>query len=229
MADQWYYAQGSERKGPIDGGALKALADAGVVSSDTLVWREGMAGWEPAFRHVAGLVPAMPGRAPARGGTCGGAHDYFERVGMGEAFKRFWRNYVNFSGRSNRGEYWWAVLAPILLSIVVSIVNMALFGVGSEMQPLSALLSLATLLPSLSLAVRRLHDIDRTGWWILAPLGLVVLGFLFLIPMMSQMGTGIGPSFPVGATVSFIGAFVMVVVLFVWYCQRGTDGPNRFG
>ncbi|EPX85955.1 putative membrane protein [Rubellimicrobium thermophilum DSM 16684] len=176
----WYYAQGQEQKGPVDEGALRALAEAGVVTPDTLVWREGMADWEPARAHLAALgagdPPLMPGRTVPAGG--GG---YSEQVGMAEAFRRFWRNFANFSGRANRGEFWWAVLAVMLIGMAVSALDVALFGTGEEAPAvLSGLWSLATLIPSLSLGARRLHDIDRSGWWQL--LGLIPLvGLIILI------------------------------------------------
>jgi uncharacterized membrane protein YhaH (DUF805 family) len=183
---EWYYAQGQERKGPVDEGALRALADAGVVTPETLVWREGMADWEPAGAHLAALAPGGgPPRVPGHAVPVGGG-DYFEQVGMAEAFRRYWRNYATFSGRSNRGEFWWAVLALLLVGIVVSIVDTVLFGSGGEGPAvLSGLWSLATLIPSLSLGARRLHDTDRSGWWQLVAL-IPIVGIILLIVWWAQ-------------------------------------------
>ena len=201
MADGWYYAVGGDRKGPVEEAALRALTDAGVVQPDTLVWREGMADWEPAFRHVPGLAPRAPRAsnvrsypgAPAYAAT---GRDYHEQVGMGEAFRRFWSNYVAFSGRSNRGEYWWATLANVLISIALAVLDAMIFGVGPDsVGVLGGLFGLAALLPGLAIGVRRLHDIDRTGWWLL--IGLVPL----------------------------VGA----IVLIVFFATRGENAPNRFG
>lgn len=105
---------------------------------------------------------------------------YTRQVGMAEAVTLFFTNYVNFSGRSNRGEYWWAFLAIFLISIGLSILDMVL-GIGL----LSGLFSLATLLPGIAIGVRRLHDIDKSGWWML--IGLIPLvGFLVLIYFFVQ-------------------------------------------
>lgn len=227
MADMWYYAQGDQRKGPVEAGALKALVDAGVVQSETLVWREGMADWEPAFRHVQGLAPSVPratgGQAmPQRAYAGGGGVDYHRQVGFSEAFRLFFSNYFNFSGRSNRGEYWWAFLGVIIVALVLGAIDGAAFP-GTQAQPLSSLWSLATFIPGLSLAVRRLHDLDRTGWWVVAPLGFfIVAGILSASAIASGDVPGIG-------IVVAIGGGVMAILLLVWYCQRGTSGPNRFG
>lgn len=112
--------------------------------------------------------------------TMAGQGGYTREVSMGEAVTLFFTNYVNFSGRSNRGEYWWAFLAIFLISLGLSILDMAL-GIGL----LGGLFSLATLLPGLAIGARRLHDIDKSGWWLL--IGLIPLvGFLVLIYFFVQ-------------------------------------------
>ena len=106
-------------------------------------------------------------------------------------------NYATFSGRATRSEYWWWVLALILLMLVLGVVDGALLApvMGFERfsaeagQPISLLASLALLLPSIAVSVRRLHDIDRSGWWYL--IGLVpIVGPIVLIYWYVQPGTG---------------------------------------
>lgn len=114
--------------------------------------------------------------APAPGG-------YNRQVGMGEAVRLFFSNYINFEGRSNRGEYWWAFLAILLISMGLSAID-AMLGI----QLLGATFSLATLVPGIALGVRRFHDIDKSGWWLL--IGLIpVVGFLVLIYFFVQPPT----------------------------------------
>jgi len=111
--------------------------------------------------------------------------------------------YATFQGRAARPEYWWWVLATLILFIALGLLDGVIFApmMGYEAfsedagQPLSFFASLALLLPNLAVAVRRLHDTDRSGWWLL-------LGFIPLI------GT---------------------LVLLFFMIQRGTDGANRFG
>ena len=83
-------------------------------------------------------------------------------MNFGQAIASGFSNYVNFSSRACRSEYWFWVLFVVLAQIATSIVDMAL-GVSVT----SSLFGLATFLPSLALGVRRLHDLDRTGWWLL--------------------------------------------------------------
>lgn len=113
-------------------------------------------------------------------------------MGFGEAISAGFANYATFTGRAARPEYWFWVLFTVLASIVCKVVDL---GIGSSVGMLSVLFSLAAVLPSLAVAARRLHDIDRTGWWLL-------FGF---VPVLGW------------------------IVLVVFLCQRGTDGPNRFG
>jgi uncharacterized membrane protein YhaH (DUF805 family) len=111
-------------------------------------------------------------------------------MGFGEAISAGFSNYVNFSGRASRSEFWFWILFIILAEIVTSIID---YAIGANV--VTGLFGLATFLPSLGLWIRRLHDLDRTGWWVL----------IWLIPIIGW------------------------IILIIWFCTRGTDGPNRFG
>lgn len=117
-------------------------------------------------------------------------------MGFVEAIKSGFSNYVTFSGRAYRSEYWLWVLFAAIGGGVTAIIDSALFGysVSSGTSPLNGIFELVTFLPSLALAARRMHDMDRTAWWLLIAL------------------TGIG-----------------ALVLIIWFCFRGTHGPNRYG
>lgn len=101
--------------------------------------------------------------------------------------------YAVFEGRAQRAEYWTFVLFALLITIALSLVDIAMgmydseYGVG----PLSGLFGVATILPYLAVGARRLHDTGRTGWWLLA--GLVpILGAIVLVWFLvqdSQPGT----------------------------------------
>ena len=79
------------------------------------------------------------------------------------------KKYAVFSGRSRRKEYWYFVLFNIIVAIVLSLIDMLLgtFSSASNIGLLSGIYSLAVLIPTIALTVRRLHDTDRSGWWIL--------------------------------------------------------------
>jgi uncharacterized membrane protein YhaH (DUF805 family) len=82
------------------------------------------------------------------------------------------RKYLVFQGRAPRAEFWWFVLFTIICSGVAALVNYALFGESEGI--VTGIVEIALLLPGLSVQVRRLHDIDRSGWWY----------WLFLIPIV---------------------------------------------
>ena len=86
-------------------------------------------------------------------------------------------NYCNFNGRSSRSEYWWYALAVAILNVVISTV---LSGCPSVMQVVSGVFTLGLLLPGLGLAVRRLHDINKSGWYLLLAL-IPIVGAIVLI------------------------------------------------
>jgi uncharacterized membrane protein YhaH (DUF805 family) len=91
-----------------------------------------------------------------------------------------WRNYVNFKGRATRKQFWMFVLINILISIGLQIIEAILGFVDMEL--LSGLYGLAVLLPGLAITARRLHDVNKSAWWLLLLLipfigGLVILIF----------------------------------------------------
>jgi uncharacterized membrane protein YhaH (DUF805 family) len=80
------------------------------------------------------------------------------------------QNYANFNGRARRSEYWYFVLFNIIASIVLSIV-----GITIKNNILSNLYSLAVLIPSIAVGVRRMHDVGKSGWFILIPIYNLIL------------------------------------------------------
>jgi uncharacterized membrane protein YhaH (DUF805 family) len=92
-----------------------------------------------------------------------------------DAVKAVLTNYVGFSGRARRSEYWWFVLFNVIVSVVAGIIA------GLIRFPLlSTLVSLALLLPGIAVSIRRMHDIGKSGWVLL--LGLIPLvGAIILI------------------------------------------------
>lgn len=86
-----------------------------------------------------------------------------ENYNMLDWFKKCIRNYANFKGRARRKEYWYFYLVVIILYIVGVIIDSI---IGTE-GIIVALIALAIFLPMLAVSVRRLHDINRSGWWYL--------------------------------------------------------------
>jgi uncharacterized membrane protein YhaH (DUF805 family) len=108
-------------------------------------------------------------------------------MGFGQAISAGFSNYVNFSSRACRSEYWYWVLFIVLADIVAGIIDYLL-----GMQIVSSLFGLVTLLPGIAVSIRRLHDLDRTGWWILLAL-IPVIGWIILLIWYMSKGTD-GPN-----------------------------------
>ena len=108
-----------------------------------------------------------------------------------EAVSSVIRNYVGFSGRASRSEYWYWVLFAVIVAIALRILDTGLFP-DSEVPVLGGVFSIITLLPSLAVAVRRLHDVDRTGWWLL--IMFTVIGLIFPLLIWSCPKGTAGPN-----------------------------------
>jgi uncharacterized membrane protein YhaH (DUF805 family) len=103
-----------------------------------------------------------------------------------QAISSGFRNYFNFSGRASRSEFWYFVLFVALVAGgVAQIADLLLFGDGLPV--VRAITELALLVPGISVNVRRLHDIDRTGWWYLVVL--TGIGAILLIVWACKKGT----------------------------------------
>ena len=113
------------------------------------------------------------------------------------------RNYVTFSGRASRSEFWYWALFALLVSIASSIIDHTIFPFAST-GPIEGLTSLVLFLPGLAVSMRRLHDIDRTGWWWL--IAFTVIGIVLLIVWACTRGTAgahrYGPDPLAGAAIS---------------------------
>ena len=118
-------------------------------------------------------------------------------MGFVEAVRSGFNNYANFSGRALRSEYWWWVVFAWIAGLVANIIDSALGwrvyettvnGIQQGSGPIAAIVGLALLIPGLSVAVRRLHDTDRSGWWLLLVI-IPVIGWIVLIVFLVMSGT----------------------------------------
>ncbi|WP_284981809.1 DUF805 domain-containing protein [Arthrobacter sp. efr-133-TYG-118] len=97
-----------------------------------------------------------------------------------EAVKRFWKKYATFQGRASRSEYWWWFLASAIVSGVINAAGATGSGNTSTSTALGGLWFLATIVPSLALAARRLHDANLSALFLLLAL-IPVLGWIALL------------------------------------------------
>jgi uncharacterized membrane protein YhaH (DUF805 family) len=170
------------------------------------------------------------------------------------------KRYAEFSGRSSRAELWWFVLFLTVAYVAMTFVLMAVVGTSvatasqsSSAMPAVAMIGafglagilmllfwLAMLIPMLAVQVRRLHDINRSGWWLggFYLLYVVYFALMFgsLASAMSAAAAGGGasatpPNSAMFSAVMVLGLlmFVYGIALLVFYCLAGTKGPNRFG
>ena len=95
-----------------------------------------------------------------------------------QAIKSGFANYTNFAGRSSRSEYWFWTLFLLIAGICTSVADLAIFG-NTDLSPINLIFNLIVAIPGVAVSVRRLHDINRTGWWLL--LLLTIVGLLVLI------------------------------------------------
>jgi uncharacterized membrane protein YhaH (DUF805 family) len=138
------------------------------------------------------------------------------------------KKYAVFSGRAPRAEYWWFYLLTVVVQIPLTIVDQGL----AEWGPLSSLFSLATFIPSLAVTVRRLHDTNRSGWWLAAILvPLLVIGIAAVGALGSMGGEASAPagSALVVLIVSLVAFIILGITMLVFMVTEGTGGPNDYG
>jgi uncharacterized membrane protein YhaH (DUF805 family) len=107
-------------------------------------------------------------------------------MGFAEAVQTVLSKFADFNGRASRPEYWWFFLFQAVVILVLEILGAATSS--SIFVILAVLASLALLLPSIAVGIRRLHDTDRPGWWILVGL-IPLVGAIILIIFYVQPGT----------------------------------------
>ncbi|HTJ92008.1 MAG TPA: DUF805 domain-containing protein [Pararobbsia sp.] len=94
------------------------------------------------------------------------------------------KSYAVFEGRARRKEYWMFILINLVATVLLTLIDLAIVHV----RLLSGIYSLAVLIPSIAVGVRRLHDTDRTGWWMLVIL-IPAIGWIILIVLLAMEGT----------------------------------------
>jgi uncharacterized membrane protein YhaH (DUF805 family) len=154
------------------------------------------------------------------------------------------KRYADFCGRSRRMEYWmWQLFnvgVYIAMIVLVMIVGGGALMSGGDPSAIAAaggaamiivglygLYALAVFIPNLAVTVRRLHDTNRSGWWILAPIAgyvLMVIGGVMAAGSPDNPGLG-----GVIAMIGLVAALVLALVLLVFMFLEGTRGPNNYG
>ena len=132
------------------------------------------------------------------------------------------RKYAVFSGRARRKEFWFFYLTSLIVALVLTVLDIALGTMHWETGHglFVSLHSLAIFLPNLAVTIRRLHDTDRSGWWILLILPIVVA---YLI------GKDMSESASIVIGITTIVGVIGFVVLLVFMVMDGNPGDNQYG
>ena len=224
MSDTWYYADQNKQVGPLDIQQLKASLARIANAKDVLVWHPGFTDWKragdvPELSTDMSAPPLPFAERPAPFAPAGA-----ELPAVQPTVLQLW---FSFSGRINRAKYWLVSLInlAILLTAVGAMILQTALGAGfvanaSLTWLLVGLIVLTTMISSYAVAAKRLHDRDKSAWWIVA---------YYVVPGI--ISAAVGPSGSQGTVLiaSLISFLIYLAVFIDLGCLRGTIGDNRFG
>lgn len=143
------------------------------------------------------------------------------------------KKYADFNGRAPRAEYWWYILASTVVGFAVGrldnlIPTGPIIGIYG---PLSLACTLGLVVPGIAVAIRRLHDINRSAWWILldAPSYFFVVVAFFGKPSDNLFKNMNAAALVPILGIAVIAVLVMMIVMLVFMVTQGTEGPNDYG
>ena len=125
------------------------------------------------------------------------------------------KKYAAFAGRACRSEYWWFILFTFIVNIVLSLVS----------DLVSMIAGLVMFLPALSVTVRRIHDVNKSAWFVFLPTIALILSVIICAVGLAADSKMI---VLLGASIAGLGG-VLYIAVFVMSVLKGTAGPNRFG
>jgi uncharacterized membrane protein YhaH (DUF805 family) len=135
----------------------------------------------------------------------------------------------SFQGRINRAKYWLAVLIYVIVGLVMATISY-IADQATPAQLLSLIVNIGVAVSSIAVGIKRLHDRDKSGWWLLlfylVPSLLMGIGAVaFYYGIGDESAGGI-----IGGSIAYILGLVFLIWAFIELgCLRGTPGPNRFG
>lgn len=129
------------------------------------------------------------------------------------------KKYADFKGRASRAEFWYFFFFVIIVQVAASFLGLVLGGLGS--MAFSSLVLLLLFVPQLAVAVRRLHDVSRSGKELAVPLVM-----LFALPLVVMFGGILSKIVALG----YVGVLMLVFAnLLVLFLKKGSRVPNRYG
>ena len=162
------------------------------------------------------------------------------------SIKLAFRQYAVFSGRATRAEFWWWILfltiGNIGLGLTEGVIQLA---IGAEFTIFTLLFALSTVLPSLAVTCRRLHDIGKTGWWqavwhIFPTTAWLFTAAAFIVASTLTAIRAADPDQTISTAQSYLPFFMaligstaaslgIMVWAIVWMARPSQPGPNRYG
>ena len=176
VSGKYFFTLKGVRQGPVTLDELKLLAAREELKRSDYLWTEGMANWQRAGLIAAvfeGLPPDFePGEHPLSAPNI----PPMTTIQAGNVSPLTWylhglKNYAVFDGRAQRREFWSFFFVNMGITFLLIIIEVVLGGPGII---LNGLYSLAVFIPYLALGIRRMHDTDRSGWWVLLPIGNII-------------------------------------------------------
>ena len=163
-----------------------------------------------------------------------------------ESIKRSLSQYVIFSGRTARSEYWWFVLFVVVASVILSLADAWFLGVepetGKSRQVLAPIFQLAVAIPVLAAGWRRMHDTGRPGWYLLLPAALSIttafalFGGIAMFSVLERVLSdpdelrGAAAILGVSGLVAFGGLQLLLSMLMLWWLTRPSQASgNKYG
>jgi uncharacterized membrane protein YhaH (DUF805 family) len=153
----WYLHLGSKNLGPISQQELITMIQRSEVGPATPVWREGMAEWVALSETELGAGNLNSLEATSEKSMI----DYYVDV---------IKKYAVFQGRARRSEYWFFFLCNTIISC-----SLILVGLVTKAYWMDLVYRLAVMVPILSVAARRMHDVNKSAWWMWFPLYNIIL------------------------------------------------------
>jgi uncharacterized RDD family membrane protein YckC len=198
----WYYAENSERKGPVSDEALAQLAGSGVVSDTTLVWRAGLAGWQP-YASVREAAPTAGAQALVFCSECGRQYTPAELVAIGSrqvcagckamVLQRIREGSGSVSARPYAG-FWIRFGAHMIDSVMLGIVNtiISLILIGSALAAEEPAIAVGAILGSYAIGIA--IGMSYEGWFLVnkgATVGKMALGLKVIRASGAQITWGL--------------------------------------
>lgn len=219
MKNYFYVDSSNNRVGPVSEEKLSELKTQGIIDARTYVWTEGMASWKPLSEVlpqvcVANMPPpfaAPPASAPVPPPSASnGAAQGWNVI---NAFTSNIKRYSYFKGRSCRSEFWYFILAQVVLSLLIGVCLEE-----SAADTFDNVATVALMLPNMAICFRRLQDVGING------VAAAVLSFIFdLCYIVYTPANGFSEEAQVGV------GFVLLIFYIILGCIPSKNANNPYG